>query len=204
MKAFVNNAMGVFSHRSEIPGVPNLDEYCASLFANFCPGSIMVTVYPLFSLGKSLAEENQYRVNNLNLPSHIDASFFEYEHHSIGERAASWGDSEVCVHVYKRVEQSNEQGESRFICAYKNCNACLNGDATDALQHEWQSDEKISTLNNTCVFCNQKRLHTPRRRTPDSEITRASSNHSLKDDDDDGVCRKSKRKRKNGQYDGMK
>lgn len=202
MKAFVNNAHGVFGHRSSISGLPQLDEYCAALFAGMRPGSIMVTIEPLICLGRSLTEENDYRVNTLNLNSHIDASYFEHSHHSIGERAVSWGDSEVFVHVYERVEQSNEEGESRFICAYKDCDACLNGIATNALHHERESDEKISTLNALCVFCNRKRLHTPRRRSSDKSV--ASPDQSIKCADDDGVSRRSKRRRVKCDYDGMK
>jgi len=198
VKAFVNNAHGVFGHRSEIHGRPTLDEYCASLFAHLSPGSIMVTVYPFYGLGRSLTEENQYRENTLKLSSHIDASFFEHETHSIGTNAASWGDYEVIVNVYKRVEQSNEDGLSSFLCSNVACEACLNGIATVALKDEDKSDERISTLKNECVYCGHKRLRATRLRSADSDISNQD------EDEGDGDCRKSKRKRRNIKSDDWK
>ena len=118
----------------------------------------------------------------------------------------SWGDAEVFVHVYKRVEQSNEQGESRFICAYKDCYACVNGMATDPLDHDQGSSEKIGTLKYNCVLCDQKRLPAPRRRTLDT--ARASSGRSFDysngDDDDDGIAQQRKRKKGKCVSDGLK
>jgi hypothetical protein len=188
VKAFVNNAHSVFGYRSAKIGMPQLDEYCAALFASMCPGSVMVTVDPLICLGRSLTEENDYRVKSLNLESHMDASYFEYNQYSIGDHAVSWGDSEIFVHVYKRVEQSNEEGESRFICAYKDCIACTNGNATVALEYDEKHTDKIATLNYKCVFCHRNRLPPRRNRT-------RSSSYRNSDSDCDSVSQEKKRKK---------
>jgi len=161
VKAFVNNAHGVFGFRSAKSGAPQLDDYVAALFAGMCHGSIMVTLEPLSCLGRSLSEENSFRREVLKLEDHTDASFFECDRQSIGKCAVTWGDNEVFVYVYKRVVQS--QTGASFICSRKLCCASSLCITTDAIRPDGDDTDTIGLLNDVCSVCNEKRMTSKRR-----------------------------------------
>ena len=102
-KIFVNNAEGTFS--TVISGKRTLDSYLDGLFALARPGTIMVTIDRVLSLGRSLSEENEVRRRN-GLQESPDASFFECTKKSLGCNAVSWSFvNEIIVFVHTRVHQ---------------------------------------------------------------------------------------------------
>jgi len=159
-KVLVNNCHGVFAHRSCKNGSAHLDDYIGTLFAMMKPGSIMVTLERIMILGRSNSEENEFRKSR-GLKDGIDASFFEYEARSIGTDAVTWSSVKpITVYIYRRLAQSSEDGSSYFLC---NSKKCANTPYPTAVIDPKRNDgENITLLENTCLYCNERRLATKR------------------------------------------
>ncbi|KAJ8613655.1 hypothetical protein CTAYLR_003140 [Chrysophaeum taylorii] len=165
--AFVNNFEEVFGARSAKTGSDSLDRHVASIFAAMRPGSRMLTLEPLTSLGLSRKEANLRRKDKKN----DLASFFEVSEHSLSparyewhdedvEPVASWStkSSEITAYLYLRTEQHSEDGPM-YLCSNHRCQGFVA--PTLAL------DDETRMLVDRCVYCD-----TPRR------IPRQSSSSS--------------------------
>ena len=152
-KIFVNNAEGTFS--TVISGKRTLDSYLAGLFALARPGTIMVTIDRVLSLGRSLSEENEVRRRN-GLQESPDASFFECTKKSLGCNAVSWSFvNEIIVFVHTRVHQSSKDGNALFLCSDKVCNRDRNGKMSRPTAVVQSTEEAL--LHNNCIYCEQRR-----------------------------------------------
>ncbi len=144
--ALVNNAMEIFSGRSQAPvNGPSLDDHIAGLFAKMKPGARMIT-FTALPLGLSLTEAND-KIRKLKRSNHFydpDASFFECETFSLGKDCVSWTKNELIVYMYTRVKNSSNTEAPMFIC--HNC------DFKDSVL-----SEKTNLLIETCAKCNIKR-----------------------------------------------
>ena len=129
-------------------GSPTLDTHVACLFANMKPGTRMITLHPIYCLGRGVTEENQNREKR-GLKASIDASFFLHEKISIGGDAVTWTCKEICVYVYTRVQQSDPNGCAMFLC--------------DNVKCPWQMSPTMAVgedgmLQDVCIYCDSKRM----------------------------------------------
>lgn len=115
--ALVNNAMEIFSGRSQAPvNGPSLDDHIAGLFARMKPGARMVA-FTALPLGLSLTEANEKRrKGKRNEPYDSDASFFECETFSLGRECVSWTNKEINVYMYTRVQSASNKDVPMFTC----------------------------------------------------------------------------------------
>jgi len=113
----------------------------------------MVSLEQITALGRSRSEANADRKRNKLIESD-NASFFEHRKVNIGNRAVTWTDvNEITVWVYKRI---CKRKDSVFLCNYKKCPATTQ--YTSAVQSDDELNENISLLQDSCLYCGEKRL----------------------------------------------
>jgi len=145
-----NNANDIGTSRSAIKGKYSLDDYAGGIFALLKPGARMITLTPMYHLGRSLVEENAFRTKH-GLNYSIDASFFNYEEHRLPLNSTTWcPDREISAYIYTRCFQSDPEGSAFFLCSDKECYAA--NIPTAAIQRGKR------LIQENCVSCTKKRL----------------------------------------------
>jgi len=150
----VNNANEIFGTRSGgSVHHHSLDDHVGALFAKTKPGTRMITLDPILSLGCDLAEENQRR-RNKGQDENFDVSFFTCEKLSMGEDAVNWSYKEITVWLYTRVKQSTGDGSAVFLCGNVKCP--WRGNPSAAVRED-------GFLREECVYCGMERQMSTRR-----------------------------------------
>lgn len=128
-KAFLNNFNGVFAERCELSGKHSLDEYAAALFCMMEPSAILITTHPL-PLGPTREDANEHRRRH-GLKQSPFASYYELEQKTLGKQCDAMNFSgsqhDLSLFIYKRVKESDEEGDAVFVCSNPACENAKEG-----------------------------------------------------------------------------